>query len=148
MGILALAACVRPLSVAAQSSEKLRRIGVLMAYAPTDAEAVARVTAFVRELQRLGWTQGRNLHIQYRWAEGDTQQIAAHSAELVRLQPEAILAATTPVVRALLPPDPAVDLALGDAARAAGASDPDALVSQVRTLADAIAAYIRESTDA
>lgn len=73
-----------------------------MAYSPTDAEAVTRVTAFVRELQRLGWTDGQNLRIEYRWAGGDTQRIAADSAELVRLQPDVIFAATTPVVRALL----------------------------------------------
>jgi len=73
-----------------------------MAYAATDAEATARVTAFVRELQRLGWTDGQNLRVEYRWAGGDTQQIAIHSAELVKLQPDAIFAATTPVVRALL----------------------------------------------
>ncbi|HET9339331.1 MAG TPA: ABC transporter substrate-binding protein [Casimicrobiaceae bacterium] len=102
MGILALAACARPPGAAAQSSERPRRIGVLMAYAQTDAEAVTRVTAFVRELQRLGWTVGQNLHIDYRWAGGDAQQIAAHSAELVKSQPSAIFAATTPVVRALL----------------------------------------------
>ena len=73
-----------------------------MAYASTDAEAVRRVAAFVRELQRLGWTDGRNLRIDYRWAGGDVQQIATHSAELVNLRPDAIFAATTPVVRALL----------------------------------------------
>lgn len=73
-----------------------------MAYAPTDAEARTRVMAFVRELARLGWVDGQNLRIEYRWAGGDTQQIAAHSVELVRLQPDAIFAATTPVVRALL----------------------------------------------
>jgi putative ABC transport system substrate-binding protein len=102
IGILALAACAQQSSAAAQSSAKPRRIGVLMAYSPTDAEAVTRVTAFVRELQRLGWTDGQNLRIEYRWAGGDTQRIAADSAELVRLQPDVIFAATTPVVRALL----------------------------------------------
>jgi putative ABC transport system substrate-binding protein len=73
-----------------------------MAYASSDAEAVERVTAFVRELQRLGWTDGQNLRIEYRWAGGDVQQIATHSADLVRLRPDAIFAATTPVVRSLL----------------------------------------------
>jgi putative ABC transport system substrate-binding protein len=102
IGILASAACARPLSAAAQSPETPRRLGVLMAYAPTDAEARTRVMAFVRELARLGWVDGQNLRIEYRWAGGDTQQIAAHSVELVRLQPDAIFAATTPVVRALL----------------------------------------------
>ena len=102
IGILALAACARPLIAAAQSSEKPRTIGVLMAYASTDAEATTRVTAFVRELHRLGWKDGLNLRIEYRWAGADTQRIAAHSLELVGLQPDAIFAATTPVVRALL----------------------------------------------
>jgi putative ABC transport system substrate-binding protein len=99
---LAAAACGWPLNALGQTSDKSRRIGVLMAYAATDAEATTRVTAFVRELQRLGWTDGQNLRVEYRWAGGDTQQIAIHSAELVKSQPDAIFAATTPVVRALL----------------------------------------------
>jgi len=102
IGVLAVAACGWPLRAVGQTSERPRKIGVLMAYAATDAEATARVTAFVRELQRLGWTDGQNLRVEYRWAGGDTQQIAIHSAELVKLQPDAIFAATTPVVRALL----------------------------------------------
>jgi putative ABC transport system substrate-binding protein len=99
---LLAAACAWPLFAAAQLSDKQPRIGVLMAYASTDAEATTRVAAFVRELQRLGWTDGQNARIDYRWAGGDTAQIAAHAADLVKSQPDVIFAATTPVVRALL----------------------------------------------
>ena len=102
IAVLAAASFAWPFAAGAQSSSKSRRIGVLMAYSPTDAEATMRVTAFVRELKRLGWTEGENLRIDYRWAGGDTERIAAHSAELVKLPPDAIFAATTPVVRALL----------------------------------------------
>jgi hypothetical protein len=101
-GLLVLGPFILPSSEFAQSSERPRRLGVLMAYASSDAEAVERVTAFTRELQRLGWTDGRNLRIEYRWASGNVQHLATHAAELVGLRPDAIFAATTPVVRALL----------------------------------------------
>jgi len=100
--LAAVAVCALPLKVAAQSTAKQRTIGVLMAYAESDSEAVARVAAFVSELQRFGWMDGKNLRIQYRWAGGDTERVAAYSAELVKWQPDVIFAATTPVVRSLL----------------------------------------------
>lgn len=87
---------------AGQPLTKPRTIGVLMAYAASDTEAGNRVAAFVRELQRLGWTDGQNLRIEYRWAGGETERISAHSTDLVKMQPDVIFAATTPVVRSLL----------------------------------------------
>jgi putative ABC transport system substrate-binding protein len=89
------------LAAFAQQSD-VRRIGILMAYAEADAEAKARVNAFIAELAKLGWSEGKNIRLDYRWSGGDTQRIAQHAAELVAAQPALILAATTPVVRALL----------------------------------------------
>jgi putative ABC transport system substrate-binding protein len=85
-----------------QQLDRMRRIGVLMAYAATDREAVSRVDAFIKELRQLGWEEGRNVQFDYRWAGGDPARIATQAADLVKTQPDVILAATTPVVRALL----------------------------------------------
>jgi putative ABC transport system substrate-binding protein len=87
-----------PLALRAQQSGQMRRVGVLMPYAKDDPEARARVTAFVQGLQKLGWTEGRNLQIEYRWGTDDLQKAAA---ELVALSPDLILASSTPAVAAL-----------------------------------------------
>jgi putative ABC transport system substrate-binding protein len=87
-----------PLAARAQQSGQMRRIGVLMALAKDNSEAQARVTAFVQGLQKLGWTEGRNLQIEYRWDTGDLQKAAT---ELVALSPDVIFASSTPAVAAL-----------------------------------------------
>jgi len=87
-----------PLALHAQQSGQMRRIGVLMPYAKDDPEAQARITAFLQGLQKLGWTEGRNLQIEYRWGSGDLQKAAA---ELVALSPDVIFANGTPAVAAL-----------------------------------------------
>jgi hypothetical protein len=71
----------------AQHDERVRRIGVLQPFAKDSPESV-RVAAFLQEMQRLGWTDGRNLQIEYRWETGDLQKAAI---ELVALSPEVIL---------------------------------------------------------
>src|SRR3974390_733653 len=76
----------------------MRRIGVLMPYARDDPEAQARITAFVQGLQKLGWTVGRNLQIEYRGDSGDLQKAAA---ELVALSPDVIFASAPPALAAL-----------------------------------------------
>jgi putative ABC transport system substrate-binding protein len=87
-----------PLALRAQQSGRMRRIGVLMPFARNDPEGQARVTAFVQGLQKLGWTEGRNLQIEYRWGSDDLQKAAT---ELVALSPDAIFANSTPAVAAL-----------------------------------------------
>jgi putative ABC transport system substrate-binding protein len=87
-----------PLALRAQQSGQMRRIGVLMPFARDDPEGQARVTAFVQGLQKLGWTEGRNLQIEYRWGTGDLQKAAA---ELVALSPDVVFATYTPGVAAL-----------------------------------------------
>ena len=91
---LAGAAAAWPLVARAQQGERMRRIGVLQPYAIDSPEKV-RVEAFLKELQRLGWTGGRNLQIEYRWETSDLQKAAM---ELVALSLDVILVSTTPAL--------------------------------------------------
>src|SRR5262245_66677473 len=87
-----------PLAARAQQAEHVRRIGVLVAIAPDDPEAQARLAAFIHELQQLGWADGRNLRIDIRWGAGDADRIRRYAAELVALAPDVILASGGPTV--------------------------------------------------
>jgi putative ABC transport system substrate-binding protein len=69
-----------PLAAWAQQGERVRRIGVLMNVAADDPEGQARLTAFVQGLQQLGWTDGRNVRIDYRWGGGDADRIRRYAA--------------------------------------------------------------------
>jgi ABC-type uncharacterized transport system substrate-binding protein len=90
-----------PLAARAQRVERTRRIGVLMASAEADPESGPRVAVFERGLIELGWIPGRNTLIDYRWAAAEPTLMQAFAKELVDLQPDVILASTTPVVAAL-----------------------------------------------
>jgi putative ABC transport system substrate-binding protein len=68
----------------------------------SDPEAQSEITAFRRGLQDLGWTGGRNVRIAYRWSAGDTDRMRTFTKELMALQPDVVLATTTPAVEALL----------------------------------------------
>jgi putative ABC transport system substrate-binding protein len=94
-------AVASPLTARAQQPERLRRIGVLMALAADDPEATPRIAAFAQALQRLGWTDGRNVRIDYRWSAGDADRIRTYAAELIALAPDVILAHAAPSVAAL-----------------------------------------------
>jgi putative ABC transport system substrate-binding protein len=99
--LLGGAAFAWPLAARAQQAERVRRIGVLMYLAARDAEAQARLAAFVQALRQLGWSEGRNLRIDTRWATAD--DVRRHAAELVALAPDVLLAGTgTPTVPPLL----------------------------------------------
>ena len=76
-----------PISARAQQAEQMRRIGVLIANTESDPEGQARVAALRQDLQRLGWTEGRNIRIDYRWGVGDPDRARAYAAELVALAP-------------------------------------------------------------
>jgi ABC-type uncharacterized transport system substrate-binding protein len=89
-----------PLAAHAQQGERMRRIGLLMG-AADDREGQARVAALKQGLQELGWTDGRNIQIETRFAGADGDRIRAHAAELVALVPDVIVGQTTPVIRAL-----------------------------------------------
>src|SRR5262249_20109378 len=77
-----------PLAARAQQSERMRRIGVLIPLAMDDPEPKARIAAFRQGLEQLGWTNGRNVQIDTRWAGGDMESIRKHAAELVALSPD------------------------------------------------------------
>src|SRR5262245_64737998 len=80
-----------PLVARAQQQERVRRIGMLILYSQTDREGQARIAAFRDTLQRLGWTDGRNVRIEYRWIAGDVDREKASAAELVRSTPDLIV---------------------------------------------------------
>jgi putative ABC transport system substrate-binding protein len=85
-------AAVWPLAGRAQQGERVRRIGVLMNLHADDPESMARLTAFLQTLQELGWTDGRNVRIDTRWAAGDPDRFRTSATELVALMPDVILA--------------------------------------------------------
>jgi putative tryptophan/tyrosine transport system substrate-binding protein len=88
--LLGGAAATWPLMARAQQSERVRRVGVLMNLAADDLQGQARVAAFLQGLQMLGWTDGRNIRIDYRWGGGDADRIRGYAAELVALEPDVI----------------------------------------------------------
>jgi putative ABC transport system substrate-binding protein len=89
-----------PLAARAQQGERTRRVGVLMNLAADDPEGQTRIAAFRQELQQLGWTDGRDVRIDYRWA-GDASRFHRYAEELLALAPDVILASATPSVQAL-----------------------------------------------
>jgi len=90
--ILGGVAAAWPLAARAQQGERVRRIGVLMSFAADDPEGKAQIAAFVQGLQQLGWTDGRNVRIDYRHGLGNADDTRKYAAELVALAPEVILA--------------------------------------------------------
>jgi len=101
IAIIRNAAIAWPLAARAQHPEQMRRIAFLHATAENDPEVQDRITAFRQGLEMLGWTENRNIRIEYRFAVGDLARIQAHTAELVSSAPEIIVATSTPVLAAL-----------------------------------------------
>src|SRR5262249_19618288 len=99
LGGAAAAPLLRPLALRAQQGR--RRLGVLMGYDQSDAEARSLIDAFRHDLAGLGWSDGSNLLIDYRWAVGNIERMRSFAEELVALSPDVILANTTPVTGAL-----------------------------------------------
>ena len=91
-GAAAAASLSWPRAARAQQGERMRRIGVLLNLAADDPETRARLAAFLQGLQELGWSEGRNLRIDYRWGVGDTDRHRQNAAELAALAPDVILA--------------------------------------------------------
>jgi len=98
--LLGSAAAAWPLAARAQQ-ERMRRIGALMNLAADDPEAASRVAAFAQGLGELGWTIGRNVRMDAKWAAGNADNFRKYAAELVALAPDGILATSTPAVAAL-----------------------------------------------
>jgi putative ABC transport system substrate-binding protein len=101
--ILALGGTALGLSFPAQAQQsgKQRTVGVLMTVAESDADSQKRIGAFRQGFADLGWKDGQNVHIEYRWAAGKVDLIRQYARELVALAPDVILANSTPVVAAL-----------------------------------------------
>jgi putative ABC transport system substrate-binding protein len=93
--LLGGAAITWPLAARAQQGERIRRIGVVMDLAESDPEGQARIAAFLQGLAQLGWTDGRNVRIDIRWATS-SDDIRKYAGELIALAPDVILATGTP----------------------------------------------------
>jgi ABC-type uncharacterized transport system substrate-binding protein len=92
-----------PLAVRAQQTERMRRIGVLVAATADDPENQARIGAFQQGLATLNWTDNRNVRLDIRWATTNADDIRKHAVELAALAPDAILAGSgTTTLAALL----------------------------------------------
>src|SRR6188474_2771818 len=92
-----------PMVARAQQNERVRRIGVLVASSADDAEFQARVAAFNEGLAQLGWTEGRNVRIDIRWATTNADDLRKHAAELAASTPDVLVGASgTTTVAALL----------------------------------------------
>ncbi len=121
-----------PLAAQAQPATKVWRIGLLMTIAESEPEAQARLAALREGLQRLGWREGYNIRIDYRFAAGDPERARASAVELVSLGPDVILANGTAILSALrqatqsipivfvLVPDPVGDGFVASLARPGG----------------------------
>src|SRR5262245_40630695 len=97
LGVAALA----PFAARAQQRERMRRIGVLVPFPADDSESLARISVLLQALQQLGWSVGRNLQIDYRWAT-DVARSREHARELVALAPDILVANGNGAVAALL----------------------------------------------
>jgi|SRR6266545_3649700 putative ABC transport system substrate-binding protein len=96
------AATAWPLPLTAQQPERVRRIGVLSGLAENDPEGHVRVAAFQEGLQKLGWTEGRNVRIDIRWGTPEAETMQRFAKELVALQPDLIVTQNTPGTAAML----------------------------------------------
>ena len=99
--LLGGAAAAWPLAARAQQPERMRRIGALMYLAADDPDSPALAAAFARGLQELGWIEGRNIQIDYRWGGGDLDRVRRYAAELVALAPDVILVTSGSALAAL-----------------------------------------------
>jgi ABC-type uncharacterized transport system substrate-binding protein len=99
--LLCGASAAWPLMARAQQAERVRQLGVLMPTGERDPETQLRVGAFREGLQKLGWVEGRNLRVEYRWGGGSLERTRTYAAELVALKPDVIFGAPTSAAVAL-----------------------------------------------
>jgi putative tryptophan/tyrosine transport system substrate-binding protein len=85
-----------------QQAPRMRRVGVFMNYAEDTPQSQARLASFVEEMEKLGWTAGRNVQLEYRWGIADAERNRRNAAELVALAPDVIVASAAAVTAALL----------------------------------------------
>jgi putative ABC transport system substrate-binding protein len=120
------AAAAWPLGARAQQSDRVRRIGVLMNTA-ANTDAQANLAAFRQVLQQLGWTDGRNMRIETRWAGGRATEIRKYAAELVALAPDVIFATGTAAIGPFLQATRTVPIVFVNVADPVGAGFVDSL---------------------
>jgi putative ABC transport system substrate-binding protein len=129
--LLGGAAATWPLSARAQQAERVRRIGVLQGGSDRDRADDPRsqpnTAAFLQALQQLGWTDGRNVKIDYRWPTGDVDKARKYAAELVALAPDVILAFGSPNMTRLLQATRTVPIVFVAAVDPVGAGFVDSL---------------------
>jgi ABC-type uncharacterized transport system substrate-binding protein len=99
--LLGGAAAAWPLAARAQQPERMRRIGVLSGLVESDPETPLRVVAFRQALGKLGWSEGRDLVIDFRWGAGDPSLMRVHAKELIGATPDVVVAESTPAAAAL-----------------------------------------------
>jgi ABC-type uncharacterized transport system substrate-binding protein len=116
-----------PLAARAQQSERMRRIGVLTSLTMSDATSKARFAAFQQRLGLLGWNDGRNTRIEYRWAAGDPDDLRKYAAELVARAPEVIVANGSAATAVLLQATRSVPIVFTDVPDPVGAGFVDSL---------------------
>src|SRR4029079_12748985 len=90
-----------PVVAHAQQSDRVRRVGVLMIFSESDPEAQSQVKVLLQRLGELGWMEGRNLRIDYRWNAAERVRARALADELVALQPEMIVVVGAPAAFAI-----------------------------------------------
>jgi putative tryptophan/tyrosine transport system substrate-binding protein len=100
IALLGGAATAWPLAARAQRAGGMHEVGVLMPGRESDPDSQARITAFRQGLADLGWRDGQNVHIEYRWADRKIELIRQYAEELIALAPDLILANSTPVTEA------------------------------------------------
>jgi len=110
VGGAAAAPLISPLLASAQQAGRLRHVCVLMGIAESDPAQQSLVLAFTQALENLGWQNGRNIQIVYRWGAGDADKIQTFAREFVDQKPDLIVAHTTPVVAALMQQSSAVPI--------------------------------------
>jgi putative ABC transport system substrate-binding protein len=99
--LLGGAAAAWPLAARAQPSEPMRRVGILLPYSQGDADGQAVIAAFQRRLQDLGWTEGRNIRFEIRWAGGDPDKAQTFAKELIGMTPDVIVPSSNQVTTIL-----------------------------------------------
>ena len=114
-----------PLAARAQQPDRMRPIGVLMAYVESDSTAQSWLAAFRTALAKLGWTEGSNLRIELRWSAADADRMRTLAKELIDLRPDAIFGVTTPATAALAHETRTIPIVF------AGVSDPSGFVANL-----------------
>ena len=127
ISLLSGAAATWPLAARAQQTERTRRIGVILPAAADDPDFQARVGAFLQGLQQSGWTIGRNVRIDTRWATTSVADIRRHAAELAATVPDVILAHGSSTVGPLLQVTRTVPIVFPTASDPVGAGLVDSL---------------------